>query len=50
VSFKLGLPDSETNSEYQYILGMCSGLQMDYDVLHVYFENGRISDAKVYQH
>ncbi len=50
VSFKLGLPDSKRENEYQYTLGMCSGFQMDYDVLHVYFENGKLSDVKVYQH
>lgn len=50
VSFKLGHPDSKRENEYRYTLGMCSGFQMDYDVLHVYFENGKLSDAKVYQH
>jgi hypothetical protein len=50
VLFKLGRPDSKRENEYQYTLGMCSGFQMDYDVLHIYFENGKLSYAKIFQH
>lgn len=46
----LGEPDSSNESEYQYVLGMCSGLRIDFDVLHVYFKDGALANAEVYQH
>ena len=48
----LGRPSgSFTKQEYQYLLGMCSGFGMDYDNLHVYFdEQGKFSHAKIMQH
>ncbi|HER19703.1 MAG TPA: hypothetical protein ENO14_01505 [Chromatiales bacterium] len=47
----LGKPDFVTESEYRYILGMCSGLGLDYDDLHVYFDgDGRITHAAIIQH
>lgn len=33
----LGAPDSITGHEYNYILGMCTGIA-DYDILHIYFD------------
>lgn len=50
VASLLGAPDSSKDSEYQYILGMCSGFRVDYDVLHVYFKDGSLVNAEVYQH
>lgn len=48
----LGQPDGVSNPrEYQYILGMCSGFRMDYDILHIYFNQaGRVERAKIIQH
>ncbi|RRW39521.1 outer membrane protein assembly factor BamE [Pseudomonas luteola] len=48
----LGEPDSySTEREYQYVLGLCSGIGMDYDNLHVYFDtSGRLVDSKILQH
>jgi hypothetical protein len=48
----LGKPDGHsTEEQYQCILGMCSGFQMDYDVLHVYFDGlGRFTHARIMQH
>ena len=49
----LGKPDTTTpnKQETQYILGMCSGFRIDYDVLHIYFnEQGELTDAKIIQH
>ena len=50
VSSILGSPDSSSDSEFQYSLGMCSGLGIDYDFLHVYFKEGNLINAVVYQH
>jgi hypothetical protein len=50
VSSILGEPDSSGDSEFQYILGICSGFRIDYDVLHVYFKEGNLVNAAVYQH
>lgn len=50
VSSILGAPDSSSDSEFQYGLGMCSGFRMDYDVLHVYFKDGNLINAAVSQH
>lgn len=49
----LGKPDTTTpnKQEIQYILGMCSGFRIDYDVLHIYFnEQGELTNAKIIQH
>lgn len=48
----LGEPDGHsTMHEYRYVLGMCSGFLMDYDDLHVYFNNdGNLSHAEIIQH
>ena len=48
----LGKPDGySTPGEYQYILGMCSGLMWDYDNLHVYFNGeGKYERAAIIQH
>lgn len=48
----LGKPDGHSMpGEYQYILGMCSGLMMDYDILHVYFNGaGKYERAAIVQH
>jgi hypothetical protein len=48
----LGKPDGlSTPHEYQYILGMCSGFGMDYDNLHIYFNDaGRVERAEIFQH
>ncbi|WP_407364604.1 outer membrane protein assembly factor BamE (plasmid) [Pseudomonas luteola] len=48
----LGEPDGySTEREYQYVLGLCSGIGMDYDNLHVYFDaSGRLIDSKILQH
>jgi hypothetical protein len=48
----LGKPDGRSSpGEYQYVLGMCSGLQIDYDVLHVHFDvNGKLASASIRQH
>lgn len=47
----LGRPDSKSENEYRYVLGMCSGLGWDYDDLHVYFDKqGRVESAAIIQH
>ncbi len=47
----LGVPDSHSSFEYQYVLGMCSGIGVDYDNLHVYFdEQGRLTRTLIAQH
>lgn len=48
----LGEPEANfTENEYQYDLGMCSGLAFDYDYLHVYFdEKEYFSHAEIIQH
>jgi hypothetical protein len=49
----LGKPDTTTpnKQEIQYILGMCSGFGVDYDVLHIYFnERGELTNAQIIQH
>jgi hypothetical protein len=48
----LGEPDKDfKQDEYWYVLGMCSGLRIDYDVLHVYFDaNGALQRAQIRQH
>ncbi len=48
----LGTPDGHfTSAEYQYILGMCSGFMIDYDVLHIYFgTDGKYANSAILQH
>lgn len=48
----LGKPErGATTSEYRYTLGMCSGLKMDYDDLHIYFDTtGKYEKSAVIQH
>jgi len=48
----LGPPDrEETPRESEYVLGMCSGLGMDYDVLHIYFNQaGELTHSEILQH
>lgn len=48
----LGKADGySSENEYQYVLGMCSGFRMDYDVLHIYFDStGRLTKAQIVQH
>lgn len=48
----LGAPDRYfAKNEYQYSLGMCSGLGFDYDSLHIVVdEHGYFSQAKIIQH
>lgn len=49
----LGPPDagSSTSAEYQYVLGMCSGLGWDFDVLHVHFTgDSKLERVAIIQH
>jgi hypothetical protein len=48
----LGQPDGHsTEQEYEYFLGLCSGFQIDYDILHVYFDaSGHYSQSRILQH
>jgi outer membrane protein assembly factor BamE (lipoprotein component of BamABCDE complex) len=47
----LGNPDHDTPSESRYVLGMCSGMGIDYDDLHIYFNsNGTVVSTKIIQH
>lgn len=49
----LGQPDQiKAESEmYEYVLGMCSGLRIDYDTLDVHFDSGgRLTKVQVVQH
>ena len=48
----LGKPSGHfTKQEDQYSLGMCSGLGIDYDHLHIYFDKqGYFSEAKIIRH
>lgn len=48
----LGTPDGgATKKEYRYILGMCSGIGMDYDDLHIYFDQtGHYEKSAIIQH
>ena len=39
----LGEPDSNRANIHEYLLGMCSGLQIDFDTLDVHFD----SDSKL---
>jgi outer membrane protein assembly factor BamE (lipoprotein component of BamABCDE complex) len=47
----LGQPDSERPTKFEYSLGMCSGLRIDFDSLNVYFnENGVVASVAIVQH
>lgn len=47
----LGSPDSDQPGEFRYVLGMCSGLGMDFDDLHVLFnERGEVAHVAIRQH
>lgn len=47
----LGRPDFKGPSEYRYVLGMCSGLGIDYDDLHVFFDDaGGVTHSSIIQH
>lgn len=47
----LGKPDSIKGDVHEYFLGMCSGLQIDFDTLNVYFNaEGRLTKAQIVQH
>lgn len=48
VLLTLGIPDKKNKNEYHYILGMCSGFQMDYDALYVYFKNEKLSSTNIH--
>ncbi|KFX71087.1 hypothetical protein TMS3_0103860 [Pseudomonas taeanensis MS-3] len=52
VAVLLGEPSEQfTKQEYQYSLGMCSGLGIDYDYLQIYFdEQGHFYQAKITRH
>lgn len=47
----LGEPDSTRGNTYEYLLGMCSGLRIDFDTLDVKFDSdGRLIDVQITQH
>jgi hypothetical protein len=47
----LGNPTQSRAKELQYDLGMCSGLGIDFDILHVYFnEHGELERVAIIQH
>ena len=47
----LGQPDFEKPDEVHYVLGMCSGLRIDFDGLHVYFDStGELERVAILQH
>jgi hypothetical protein len=47
----LGQPDNESSEKFEYNLGMCSGLGIDFDSLNIYFdERGVIVNAAIVQH
>jgi outer membrane protein assembly factor BamE (lipoprotein component of BamABCDE complex) len=47
----LGQPDFEKPDEVHYVLGMCSGLRIDFDGLHVYFNStGELERVAILQH
>lgn len=48
---QLGKTDYEFPLKYQYVLGMCSGLGLDYDTLDIYFDSeGKLIDTAISQH
>jgi hypothetical protein len=47
----LGSPDSNKGSYYECFLGMCSGLQIDFDTLDIYFSaEGNVTNFRIVQH
>ena len=47
----LGKPDWSSDYEFRYFLGMCSGFQFDYDLLHVYFDpHKKFVKSEIFQH
>jgi hypothetical protein len=47
----LGKPDSNRSNVHEYLLGMCSGLRIDFDTLDVQFDSkGRLLEVQVVQH
>ena len=47
----LGQPDVEKPGKFEYNLGMCSGLRIDFDSLNVYFnESGVVESVSIVQH
>ena len=47
----LGTPDSYRTNVHEYLLGMCSGLRLDFDTLDVHFNSkGRLVNVQVVQH
>jgi len=47
----LGKPDHSEPHEYSYVVGMCSGLGWDYDILHIYFDKQeQLTHATIIQH
>ncbi len=47
----LGAPEIKKKNELQYGLGMCSGVRMDYDFIHIYLnDDGRMISAEILQH
>jgi hypothetical protein len=47
----LGKPDHSEPHEYRYVVGMCSGLGWDYDILHIYFgKQEQLTHAVIIHH
>ena len=47
----LGAPDSDRRGYHEYLLGMCSGLRIDFDTLDVHFDAAnRLVNVQVIQH
>jgi hypothetical protein len=47
----LGEPDSNKAAAHEYLLGMCSGLRIDFDTLDIQFDSeDRLVNVKVVQH
>jgi hypothetical protein len=47
----LGKPDAKRGAVYEYGLGMCSGLRVDFDTLDVHFSpEGTLTSVFIIQH
>lgn len=47
----LGQPDKKDLAEYVYFLGLCSGLRIDYDGLHIAFDaDNKVRHTRIIQH
>ena len=47
----LGQPDKKDPAEYVYFLGLCSGLRIDYDGLHIAFDaHNKVTHTQIIQH